>query len=119
VCIGIDRDRPDPGYLRPFVKKIASDDPTIKLSYSRIEIWMRNEKSHQPRCNFSGWKVWRKIVPLCDAFEGFKADAPALRRVSWYTATQFQIHAYLVLLFVRIAIPAAQPIPRLTHSPAS
>jgi hypothetical protein len=68
---------------------------------------MRNEKSHQPRGNIKGWEIRRKIVPLGDAFEGFKTDPPALRRVSWYTTTQFQIHVLFAPVMAAM-ITAAQ-----------
>src|SRR4029453_7100578 len=96
LCIGIDRNRPNPSHFRALVEEVASDNPTIELSYNRIEMGMRNEKSHQPRCNIRGWEIRRKIVPLGDAFEGFKTDPSALRRVSRYTATQIQIHVLFV-----------------------
>ena len=119
LSIGVDRDGPDPRYLRTFVKKVAPDNSTIKLSYSRIEIGMRYKKSHQPGCNIWRRKVWRKIVPLGDAFEGFKTDPPALRRVGWYTATQFQIHVLFAPVIRAAMIAAAQSRFRLIQTSSS
>jgi hypothetical protein len=55
-------------------------------------------------------------VPLGDAFEGFKTDPPALRRVGWYTATQFQIHVLFAPVIRAAMIAAAQSRFRLIQT---